>query len=149
MREAWAGRGLVAPDEEHAVIRSPGATCTLDASGYARFRHWRVYGEEGLARCEVAVWLGAESLTAEYAGETLSRYEVEYDSSSGKLKEVASPRLFESSHRIPLAQLRLLELDMLGEDGWLKAPEMEANAAQRRRMPVDLQQSLFSSAKAI
>jgi hypothetical protein len=30
----------------------------LDASGYARVKHWRVYAEEGLASCEVAVWLG-------------------------------------------------------------------------------------------
>ena len=34
----------------------------LDASGYARVKHWRVYAEEGLARREVAVWLGDEEM---------------------------------------------------------------------------------------
>ena len=34
----------------------------LDASGYARVKHWRVYAEEGLAKCEVAVRLGGEEL---------------------------------------------------------------------------------------
>ena len=29
----------------------------LDAFGYVRFRHWRVYGEEGLAKEEAALWL--------------------------------------------------------------------------------------------
>jgi len=29
----------------------------LDRQGYVRFRHWRVYGERGLAGDEGAVWL--------------------------------------------------------------------------------------------
>ena len=37
----------------------------LDASGYARVKHWRVYAEEGLARCEVAVWLGDGKMAVE------------------------------------------------------------------------------------
>jgi hypothetical protein len=53
--------------------------------GYARFRDWRVYGEEGLAKREAALWLAAESLTLEYAGETLSRYDVQYVPDSSKL----------------------------------------------------------------
>jgi hypothetical protein len=28
----------------------------LDVLGYARLKHWRVYGEEGLARHEVVLW---------------------------------------------------------------------------------------------
>jgi hypothetical protein len=44
----------------------------LDELGYARFRHWRVYGEEGLARKEAELWLQEKSLTPEYAGEALS-----------------------------------------------------------------------------
>jgi hypothetical protein len=48
----------------------------LDSLGYTRFRHWKVYGEEALAGREAALWLAAESLTVEHAGELLSRYEV-------------------------------------------------------------------------
>ena len=50
----------------------------LDVLGYARLKHWRIYGEEGLARCEVAVWLGDDGLVVEYGGETLSRYDVSF-----------------------------------------------------------------------
>jgi len=87
---------------------------TLDSLGYARFRDWRVYGEEGLAKREAALWLAAESLTLEYAGETLSRYDVQYVPDSSKLKEITRPRLFETSYM--LAQFRLFDLeDALGE----------------------------------
>jgi hypothetical protein len=48
-------------------------TRKLDALGYARLKHWRVYGEEGLARCEVALWLGNDGLSVEYGGQPLSR----------------------------------------------------------------------------
>ena len=48
----------------------------LDASGYARVKHWRVYAEKGLSRREVAVWLGDGEMAVEYAGWTLSRYDV-------------------------------------------------------------------------
>jgi hypothetical protein len=33
----------------------------LDALGYVRFMHWRLYGEEALAGSEAALWLAAES----------------------------------------------------------------------------------------
>ena len=76
----------------------------------------RPRGEEGLARCEVALWLEAESLTVEYAEEILARYEVQYDSGSCELREVTRPTLFETSHA-PL-QTKLFDLvEALGEDG--------------------------------
>jgi hypothetical protein len=50
----------------------------LDKAGYARFRHWRVYAEQGLAGEHVAVWLYAENLTVEFADEALARYSVAY-----------------------------------------------------------------------
>jgi hypothetical protein len=36
----------------------------LDVLGYARLKHWRIYGESLLARCEVAVCLGDDWSTA-------------------------------------------------------------------------------------
>lgn len=88
----------------------------LDAMGYARFRHWRVYGEEALAGRQAALRLAAESLTLEHAGEPLSRYEVEVEVATGRLRSVGRPRLFESPHVLP--QPRLFALDSLGEGGW-------------------------------
>jgi putative transposase len=54
----------------------------LDSLGYARFRNWRLYGAEALAGREAALWLAAESLTVEHAGEPLSRYAVEVEAAS-------------------------------------------------------------------
>jgi hypothetical protein len=58
----------------------------LDSLGYATFRRWRVYGEDGLAGREAALWLAAESLTVEHGGETLSRYEAKVEPGTGRLR---------------------------------------------------------------
>ncbi len=93
----------------------------LDSLGYARFRNWRVYGEEALAGNEAALWLAAESLTLERGGEPLSRYDVRLGVATGELRSVGRPRLFETSHRRGWPQRRLFALDSLGKAGWLKA----------------------------
>jgi putative transposase len=113
----------------------------LDASGYARIKHWRVYAEEGLAKCKVALWLGDDGLAVEYAGQTLSRYDVSL-SGTMKLEDVANPRLFATGHRSPQLKLFALE-EMLGEGGWLKAVKLEEYAARARRLPIAVQQVLF------
>jgi hypothetical protein len=114
----------------------------LDALGYARFMHWRVYGEEALAGRETALWLAAESLTVEHAGEPLSRYEVRVEAATVELRSVARPRLFENSHRLRRPQQRLFALDALGEGGWLKALRL-AGYAPRSPRPESPQPALF------
>jgi hypothetical protein len=120
---------------------------TLDSLGYARFRHWRLYGEEALAGREAALWLAAESLTLEHDGEPLSRYEVRVEADTGDLRSVGRPRLFETSAAV--AQPRLFGLDALGGAGWLKAFKLEGYAPRRPRGPLALQQILFPYADAI
>ena len=105
----------------------------LDAAGYARVKHWRVYAEEGLARCEVAVWLGDDGLVFEHAGRALSRYDVSLSSRGAKLQEVTNPRLFPNGYRAP--QPKLFALDVLGHGGWLKALRLGGYAAYARRRP--------------
>jgi transposase InsO family protein len=112
----------------------------LDASGYARVKHWRVYAEEGLARCEVAVWLGDGEMALEYGGQTLSRYDVSL-SREAKLRAVTNPRLFSTPYGAAQPKLFALE-DALGEGGWLKALRLDEYAARTRR-PKALQQALF------
>ena len=75
-------------------------TRKLDSLGYATFRRWRLYGEEGLAGNEATLWLHAKNLTVEYAGEPLSRYDVEPASGvgTGGLLVVRRPTLFETSY---------------------------------------------------
>jgi hypothetical protein len=58
----------------------------LDSLRYATFRRWRVYGEEGLASREAALWLAAESLTVEHGGEALARYEAKVEPGTGRLR---------------------------------------------------------------
>ena len=74
----------------------------------------------------------------EYAGETLSRYEVELAAQSGELRSVGRPRLFENSHA--LAQLRLFALD---DAGWIKALKLDRYAPRGPRRPAALQDVLF------
>jgi hypothetical protein len=107
-----------------------------------------VYGEEGLARCEVALWLGNEGLSVEYGGRTLSRYDVSFSPGSGKLEDVSNPRLFVTSYRTPQLKLFALE-EMLGEGGWLKALRLEEYAARIRQRPSALQQTLFAYLDAL
>jgi putative transposase len=119
----------------------------LDLLGYARFTNWRIYGEEGLARREVALWLHAGSLTVEYAGETLSRYDVELAGGTGELRSVGRPRLFKTSHA--LSQPRLFVLDALGA-GWLRALRLEDYAPRKPRPAQQaLQQVRFAYTEAI
>lgn len=118
---------------------------TLDPRGYARFRHWLVYGDEGLARREAALWLGKESLTVEFDGRPLSRYRVEHVTGTDRLREVKSPILFETLYALP--QLRLFEL---GDAEWLKALKLGEYALRRPRRPQKtLQDALFSYADAL
>jgi transposase len=119
----------------------------LDSLGYARFRHWRVYGEEALAGREAALWLAAESLTLEHAGEPLSRYDARLAPETGELRSLTRPRLFGSSRF--RSQPRLFALDALGECGWLKALRLEGYAPRRPRRPLSLQQALFPYAEAL
>ena len=119
----------------------------LDASGYARVKHWRVYAEEGLARREVAVWLGDGEMAVEYGGRTLSRYDVSLSRDAAKLEAVTNPRLFPTPYRT--TQPKLFALDALGEGGWLKALHVGEYAARARRRPDALQQALFSYLEAL
>lgn len=112
----------------------------LDALGYARFRHWKVYGGEALAGREAALWLAAESLTVEHAGEPLSRYEVWVEPKTGKLRSVGRARIFGSSYGRDRPQRRLFALD---EVGWLKVLKLDDYAPRRPRRPEMLQQALF------
>lgn len=87
----------------------------------------------------------------EYAGATLSTYEVnsdDADSGARRLREVRSPTLFETSHA--LRQLRLFDLaEVLGEEGWLKVLRLDDYAARSPRRSEMLQQVLFAYTEAI
>jgi len=117
----------------------------LDALGYARLMHWRVYGAEALAAREAALWLDEESLTVEYQGNPLARYDVSLQAQTGKLREVKRPLIFETTHRAP--QLRLFGLE---EIKWLKAIRTNEYAPRRSyRLQEALQEVLFPYVEAL
>ena len=137
----WLSEVRYRPEDLKRAFFSSRFTRVLDGLGYARFRHWRLYGEEGLAKEEAALWLQEESLTLEYRGQPLSRYEVEFVAGTGELRVVAHPRLFETPHAT--SQPKLFALDALGDGGWLKALRLEGYAPRGPRRPSALQEALF------
>jgi hypothetical protein len=61
----------------------------VDANGYIRYHHWRVYGDEGLAGTQMSVWLGKETrtLTLAFDGAPLAQYAVSFGSSDSPAEE--------------------------------------------------------------
>ncbi len=143
----WLTEVRYRPEDPHRAFFSSRFTRVLDDLGYARFRHWRVYGEEGLPREEATLWLEAESLTLEYRGQPLSRYEVKFVEKTEELQTITRPRLFETSHVLP--QLRLFGLDSLGKAGWLKAMRLEGYVRRAPRRSQALQEALFACTEAL
>lgn len=138
----WLTEVRYRPEDLQRAFFSSRFTRVLDDLGYARFRHWRLYGEEGLPKKEATVCLEAEHLTLEYRGQPLSRYDVRFVAGSEELRAIMRPRLFETSFALP--QLRLFELDALGNEGWLKAIKLEGYTPRRSGQRRALQQSLFA-----
>ena len=131
------------PEDLERAFFSTRFTRILNSSGYARLKHWKLYAEEGLARREVTLWLGPEVLTVEFAGERLARYDVEYSPQTDRLREVKRPRLFETLHLVADVQLKLFDLEVLGETGWLKALRLDDYAPRSPKRPQSLQEVLF------
>jgi putative transposase len=110
----------------------------LDAAGYARFRHWRLYGERGLMRQHIAIWLAPDALTLAYEEEPLAHYRVTYEPDGRHLRTVTEPRLFRTRHRSPQ-----LPLWPPRDDEWRQAVRVPPYASRRQRPVSALQPPLF------
>jgi len=138
----WLSEVRYRPEDLERAFFSSRFTRVLDGLGYARFRHWRLYGEEGLAKKETALWLQEESLTLEYRGQPLCRYDVAFEGGTEELRALTRPTLFETGY--VLSQGRLFTLGVLGEDGWLKVLKLDGYAPRKPSRPQALQGVLFS-----
>ncbi len=118
----------VPPEEPHRIFYSTRFGRRLTRAGYVRFRHWRLYGERGLAGETVAVWLYGEHLTIAFADEALAQYAVTYQPDQRRLATVAEARLFETPYRSP--QLPLWERHA---DEWLTVIRVAPYAPRRPR----------------
>lgn len=114
------------------------ATRVLNAGGYLRFRHWRLYGERGLACERAAVWVDGETLTLEYAIETLAQYRVTLEADGRRLREVDEPRLYATGHASPQPFL-----PTLAEVAWHPAQRLAPYRARRKREVDGQQEPLF------
>lgn len=111
-----------------------------DRSGYVRFRCWRVYGERGLARKQLGVWLTGEHLTVVYSDEPLAQYGVTYERDHRHLKTVQEARLyvtpFQSSQPV-LWEPR--------EGEWLRVLRVRVLPSHRRHRAMGEQRPLFEA----
>lgn len=115
-------------------------TRVITAGGSVRFRHWRLYGERGLAGKRAAVWVDGETLTLEYETETLARYRVVLEADGHELRAVEEPRFFATGHASPQPFLPPLE-----ETEWQPAQRLAPYRPRRRRRCEGTQERLFAS----
>jgi putative transposase len=127
------------PAELHRIFYATRFGRTLDKLGYVRFRHWRIYGEHGLARQRAAVWLYGETLLLEFSDEPLAQYSVAHAPDHRHLRDIVPRQLFETQYRSP--QLPLWEL---GDGEWLKVVRVPSATPRRQRKDAPHQQLLLT-----
>src|ERR1700737_4227255 len=79
----------------------------LDRNGYLSFKNWKLYGERGLAKAPVTVWIYEGSLKGEHQAVTLEQYSLGRESDLKHAQKVSNPRLVETPFRSP--QLALFD----------------------------------------
>jgi len=127
-----------APGQLHRIFHRTRFSRVIDRLGYLRFRHWRVYGERGLAEEQVGVWLYETTLTVEFGDEVLAQYRVAYQPDKRHLVGVDEPRLFATPHRSPQPPLW-----PLGDGEWLKVLRLPEYASRHRHVAPPVQAPLF------
>ena len=88
----------------------------IDRHGFVKFKHWRFYGERGLAEEDVSVWVYEGNLKVEYQATALSLYELSVEQDTGKITEVTNVHRLETHFRSPQ-----LDLWQLSDTEWLLA----------------------------
>ena len=99
----------------------------LDRHGYVRFKHWRFFGENGLAGEEVSVWAYEDTLKVEHQATTLSLYSVRLSPDQQQITEVKNARRLETHFRSPQ-----LDLWQLSETEWLLALRRPEPVARKK-----------------
>lgn len=111
----------------------------LNKAGYAKFRNFLLYGEQGLAGCETLISIFQDTLTLEYGDYPLSKYSVEWQPDDHHLRRVGNPRIYQHPYQSP--QLPLWPEE---EVEWHVIIRVDAKARRRRRVrSLVLQPSLF------
>lgn len=124
----WVHGRQVTPEELHRSFYLTRFCRKLDRAGYVRFRHWRVYGERGLAGDAAAVRLYGETLTVSFADEALAQYTVSYQPNRHHLAAVVELERFETPYQSPQPPLWNLTAD-----DWLTVIKVAPYAPRRPR----------------
>ena len=106
-------------------------TRQIDRHGYARFKHWRFYGEQGLAGEDVSVWVYEGNLKVEYQATALSLYELALEKDTREIAEVKNARRLETHFRSPQ-----LDLWQLSDTEWLLALRRPESGPRKKRSKV-------------
>ncbi len=124
----WVKGREFEPEALDRIFRGIRFERKLDALGYARFRHWRVYGEEALSGEGAALWVSEDTIVVEYAAEKLAIYKVKWHPDHKHIHEMREVELTPNSH-VSL-QPRLSGLD---EVEWLKALQLPEYRSRGKR----------------
>ena len=92
-----------------------------------KFKHWRFYGERGLAGEDVSVWVYEGNLKVEYQATALSLYKLSIEKDTGKIAKVTNARRLETHFRSPQ-----LDLWQLSETEWLLALRRPAKEPRKK-----------------
>ena len=130
----WVHGRVYSPEDLHRTFCTTRFGRRLDQSGYVRFRHWRIYGEQGLAGHGVAVWLYGETLTVAFDDTPRAQERVSYQPDLKRFRTIDEPHILETQERSP--QLPLWEL---GDGEWLKVMRLPAYGRLRRNRIVAAQ----------
>ncbi len=131
----WVSGRQYTPDVLHRAFYTSRFGRRLNRAGYLRFRHWRLYGERGLAGQAAAVWLYGEQLTVAFADEALAEYRVSYQPGQRQFNAVVEAQLFETPYRSP--QLSFWERDELE---WFSVIRVPPYATRHRHLPLNTAQ---------
>lgn len=124
----WIRGNEFEPKELERIFRGIRFERRLDSLGYARFRHWKVYGQEALSGESAALWVSEDTLALEYAAEKLAVYRAKWHPDRKHIHDVEVVELFPNSV-VPI-QPRLSGLD---EVEWLKALRLPEYRSRTKR----------------
>lgn len=97
----WVHGRQVPPNELHRIFYATRFGRKLNQAGYVRFRHWRLYGERGLAGEQAVVWLYREQLTVAFADVALAQDQATYQPDDRHMAAVTATEVFETPYRSP------------------------------------------------
>jgi len=101
----WQRGMQPAPELIYHAFSAIGETRVLNKAGYAKFRHFLLYGEQGLAGSETLINIFQDTLAIEYGDYPLSKYSVEWQQDDRHLLRVGNPRLYQNPYQIPQPSL--------------------------------------------